>query len=539
MRRLSSLAILLASALSLGFQDALAQGEDALPLRRGTLRINLLPDWARWNERFGRGTPGRSDGSREPLAVDFSSDSLGVAQIPSLAATQQRLAFVTGLSGFALSLGRARLTLNNNVRVIPIGFDLALSNRLVLHASLPIVRARVETYLLGPDTTAATRGNVGLNPALATPAAYDAYLQQVDTLLRALTQQAQTGPAALRAQATAELQSIQPLLCDLYILAAGNPLGNACTSPGAQAWASPLLPIDTSAAGDSLLAHLGAARASYESLRAQYAAQGVAMPAFDAAYALPDQALDSTGLRNTILSFGGDSLTGIVRTRIGNVELGGWYQLAMGSRWRSQVAFAVRLPTATEDSPHYFADLGTGTAAMGYEIAFRNDFVLRRDFWVHAGIRASGWTPYDLVRRIAPSTVLLVPIGDTATVRRSPGQTLVIDLVPNWQLDDAFRLGMGVHWVRVGGTTHEYVTATDAARIGLAASVLDQETEMTALRLGAGLTFSTLERYARGNASLPYTVTASYNRVFSGSGGRVPATSAFSLLIRGYIALWR
>jgi hypothetical protein len=539
MRRLSGLAILLASALSFGFQDALAQGEDALPLRRGTLRINLLPDWARWNERFGRGTPGFSDGSREPLAVDFSSDTLGVARIPSLAATEQRLAFVTGLTGFALNLGRARLTLNNSVRVIPIGIDLALSSRLVVRASLPVVRARVETYLLGADSTAATRGNVGLNPALVAPATYDAYLQQVDTLLRALTQQSQTGPAALRAQATAELQNILPLLCGLYILAAGNPQGNACTAPGAQTWASPVLPIDTSAAGDSLLAHLGAARASYESLRAQYAAQGVAMPAFDAAYALPGDALDSTGLRNTILGFGGDSLTGIVRTRIGNVEVGGWYQLAMGSRWRSLVAFTLRLPTATEDSPHYFADLGTGTEAMGYEVAFRNDVVLRRDFWVHAGIRMSGWSSYDLVRRIGPPTVLLLPIGDTATVRRTPGQTVVIDVVPNWQLDDAFRLGMGVHWIRLGGTTHAYVNAADATRIGLAASVLDQETAMTALRLGAGITFSTLGRYAAGRASLPYTVTASYNRVFSGSGGNVPAASSFSLLLRGYIALWR
>lgn len=83
------------------------------------------------------------------------------------------------------------------------------------------------------------------------------------------------------------------------------------------------------------------------------------------------------------------------------------------------------------------------------------------------------------------------------------------------------------------------MNAADATRIGLAASVLDQETEMTALRLGAGITFSTLGRYAAGRASLPYTVTASYNRVFSGSGGNVPAASSFSLLLRGYITLWR
>ena len=32
---------------------AFAQGEDAAPLRPGTLRVVLAPDWARWNRRFG------------------------------------------------------------------------------------------------------------------------------------------------------------------------------------------------------------------------------------------------------------------------------------------------------------------------------------------------------------------------------------------------------------------------------------------------------------------------------------------------------
>lgn len=536
MRRPSAFVILLASALSFGFQDGLAQGEDARPLRSGTLRINLLPDWARWNERFGRGTPGYSEGSREPLGVDFSGDSLGVAQLPDLAGVQSQIAAYTGLAAFRLNLGRAYLTLNNSVRVVPIGIDLAVSSRLVLRASVPIVRARVETFLRG-DSGGAGSGNVGINPALLTPTTYDVFRAQVDTLLRALQYQAQNGPAALQANAAATYAALSAGLCNLYALSAGS--DGACAVAGVLAGQSPVLPIDTSVAGDSLLARLTADRASYDNLRAQYAAQGVTLPAFDAGYALPAAALDSAQLRGALLRhYGGDSLTSMVRTRLGNVELGAWYQLAMGPRWRSQLEFTLRLPTATEDSPHYFVDLGTGTEAMGYQVASRNDFVLRPDFWVHAGARVAGWGSHDLVRRVGPANILLLPIGDTATVRRSPGLTTVIDVVPNWQLDDAFRLGIGLHWIHQAGTTHSYVNAGDEARIGRPAAVLDEETAITALRLGAGVTFSTLDRYARGRASLPYTVTVSYNRVFSGSGGKVPAASAFSMLVRGYVGLW-
>jgi hypothetical protein len=543
MRRALAAATLV-SALITGFRDARAQGEDALPLRRGTLRLNLLPDWARWNERFGRGTPGRTDGAREPLDVDFSTDSLGAAQLPFLAGAEARLRAVTGLAGLSLNLGRARLTLNNSVRVVPLGVDLAISSRLVVRALLPIVRARAEVYLLGPADTGFGSASVGLNPALATPGALDAFRGEVDAALAALAAQAATGPAGLRAQAQAAYDALRPLLCNLYTLGAGNASSSA--SPcfvAAGALASPVLPLSASAAGDSIGARLAAAQASYENLRQQYAAQSVTIPAFTAAYALPATALDSTDLRamfaRTAAPIGADSLASIVRTRVGNVELGAWYQLAMGPRWRSQVELTVRLPTGTDDSPHHFLDLGTGTAALGYELAWRNDLVLRPDFWIHAGARAGGWSSYELVRRVAPANILVVPVADTATVSRAPGLTTQLDLVPNWQLDDAFRLGVGVHWIRRGATTHTYVNGADATRIGLAASVLDEETEMSALRLGAGLTFSTLDRYARGRASLPYTVTASYTRVYGGSGGNVPAFSAFSVLVRGYVTLWR
>lgn len=543
MRRPTLLASLVALALTAVSSIARAQGEDAMPLRPGAIRVNLLPDWARWNERFGSGTPGFSDGSREPLAVDFSSDALGATQLPLLASAESRLRAVTGIPTLSLSLGRSRLTLNNSVRVVPIGMDVALSRRLVVRAAVPIVRARVEAFLLGPDTGAANTNTVGLNPAILTPGALNGFRGEVEAALLALQEQAATGPAGLRAQAQATYDALQPFLCNLYTLAAGSAATSTSPCFANGAGASPVLPLDTSAAGDSLFAALTNAQNTYESLRQQYAGQGVTIPAFSANYLLPNAPLDSNGVR-AIYSraagpFAGDSLTSMVRTRIGNVELGAWYQLAMGPRWRSQVEFTLRLPTGTDDSPHNFIDLGAGTKAMGFEVAMRNDFVLRPDFWLHAGARVGGWGSQELVRRVAPANVFIVPISDTATVSRRPGTSFALDVVPNWQLDEAFRLGVGVHWFRQAATRHEYVNAADATRLGMAAGVLDEETELTALRVGAGITFSTVDRYRAGRASLPYSVTAAYSRTFSGSGGKVPAASSFYLLIRGYLKTGR
>src|SRR3990172_9144618 len=170
-------------------RPVVAQGEDATPLRPGTIRITLAPDWSRWDRRFGAGTPGFAAGSLEPAAVDFSSDSLGTAQLPFLSGLETRVRNITGLNAFRLNLGRAQLTLNHSVRVVPIGFELGLTRRLAVGGTIPIVRSRVEAFLLGPDTVggdAATRGNVGLNPAWLRPDTLAPYRAEVDAVLAAL-----------------------------------------------------------------------------------------------------------------------------------------------------------------------------------------------------------------------------------------------------------------------------------------------------------------------------------------------------------------
>ena len=72
----------------------------------------------------------------------------------------------------------------------------------------------------------------------------------------------------------------------------------------------------------------------------------------------------------------------------------------------------------------------------------------------------------------------------------------------------------------------------------LPASVLDQQTAMRWMRIGGGVTFSTLDRYSKGRASLPYSVTVSYESTIWGGGGRVPQATVFHVTLRGYVRLF-
>jgi hypothetical protein len=223
---------------------------------------------------------------------------------------------------------------------------------------------------------------------------------------------------------------------------------------------------------------------------------------------------------------------------LGDIETGAWYQLVDRPRWRSQISLLVRWPTGFTDSPNNFIDLSTGDGQMDVELGFRNDLVLSEQLWLHVGGRYGAQLPAELDRRVAPVNILLAPVTSLARVRRDLGDYLALDVAPSWRLDDAFALGIGYHFYRRGATRHSYVNPADDQRVGVPASVLDVETEVTRMRIGAGLTFSTIARHARGRARLPYTVSASFQRTFFGEGGQVPVAETFNLTVRAYIRLW-
>ncbi|HEY2806853.1 MAG TPA: hypothetical protein VGI92_13420, partial [Gemmatimonadales bacterium] len=503
-----------------------AQGENALPMPSGSFRVSIGADWAHYTNRFGTASPahpGQPDGTVEPIGVDFGSDSLGAQQLTFLVPVQNQLRALTGLPGYAIDIGNTRLVLDASVRHQPIRIAWAPSSRLAFQVMVPIVRSRMSAFLgLPQDTSTSAHGNVGA----ITPTAFDPFRLSVDSALRALRSGASTGPTGqLQAKAESALTRLSPLLCGLSNLASQTTDPNSpCFGGPAPA---PFLPLGTSVAGESISVQLGRAQLSYDSVRLAYQSANVTIPTLSlaSAYALPTAPLDSTALRALLINsggIGGDSLSEVVRTGIGDIEVGGWYQLANSPSWRSQVALTVRLPTGKMDDPNNLIDIGTGDHQLDVEVGFRNDFILNKNLWVHAGGRYAVQMSDNLDRRVAPWYAPYAPDSSLANVNRKLGDYYAIDLVPNWQLDDALNFGLGWHYFHQAASTFSYANPADAIRIGLPASDLGLATSETYMRIGAGLTFSTLERFEQHRARLPYRVTWSYNSTIWGRGGQTP-----------------
>ena len=521
-----------------------AQGDDAPPPGPGVVRVLLPPVWWRWDRRFGQGTPGLPTGALEPLAVDFSAESLGAAQLPMLTPSQSALRSLTGISTFAFDLGRAELVLNVNVRAQPLGLALGLSRRLSVSVLVPLVRSRVEVFFR-TDTTATRRVNSGWNPAYATPGSADAFRGQVDAVLAALRTQAASPsvPAGLRAQAQAALDQMLPQLCGLYALAGGSSAdpASACYSASPVA-AAAFLPLETSAAGDSITRRLAATRTSYAALASSFAAAGVTLPSLTAGFGLPDEGVtraDIQGfLADPVLGAGGDSLAMALRTRLGDVEAAATYVFASSPRYSGRVTARLRLPTGMVAPDRSFVEVGTGDHQLDVEVAVHNDLTVGPSFRILAAGRVGMQLADELWRRVTPSSLPIAPLGQRAMVRRDLGDYVEIDITPTWRFDDAFSFGVRYSFYRQGATRFSYVDPADSARVGMSASVLDGETAIRWMRVGAGLTFSTLERHAAGRARLPYTVSIGIQNTLWGRGGRTPQTSLAYITLATYFRAW-
>lgn len=541
-RAATGLALCTAAGLLLPGAARAQGGDEAPPPGPGVLRVMVPPVWWRWDQRFGRGTAGRADGQLEPIGLDFVADSFGTSQLPFLGPAETALRSVTGLPSFTMDIGRTQLALNANVRTLPIALTLGVTRRLSVGVLVPLVRSRVEAFFR-LDTTAAGLGNVGVNPGLSDPTAYAGFLRQVDTVLAALRAQAAGGPATLKAQAQATLDQYAGLLCGLYGVAAGAPAGGGSSCAGSTtATGSPFLPLAGSEPGDSIAARLSSAEIAYAQLATQYAAQGVTLPVFDAAFALPSAAVTRDGferfLTDSVEGVDGDTIGQVLHTRLGDVQLGATYAFAERAGWRGLVNVTVRLPTGMIDSDRNFIDVGTGQHQLGVEVGTRNDFALGTGFRVVAAVRVGGTKADELWRRVSPPWLPIAPLSSRALVRRATGAYVGADLTPTWRVDDAFSIGVRYAFFDQAATHYTYVDPADSARVGLGAGVLDQETATRWMRIGAAVTFSTLERFAAGRASLPYSLTVGYQNTFWGRGGLTPQASLVYITLATYFRLF-
>jgi len=190
------------------------------------------------------------------------------------------------------------------------------------------------------------------------------------------------------------------------------------------------------------------------------------------------------------------------------------------------------------DSDRNFVDLGTGLHHLGLEVGTRNDFALGTGFRFVAAARAGALAPDRLYRRVSPPWLPIAPLSTRALVRRATGAYLALDLTPTWRVDDAFSIGVRYAFFSQARSRYSYVDPADSARVGLPASVLDEETALRWMRIGAAVTFSTLDRFTAGLASLPYSLTVGYQNTFWGRGGRAPRAGLVYLTLATYFRLW-
>ncbi|HEY8831361.1 MAG TPA: hypothetical protein VIM21_02525 [Gemmatimonadaceae bacterium] len=535
-------------------QRVLGVGDDATVLPRGIFRFQTLGQWTTYNERYGMDTPGRPNGSLEPLGADFSLDTLGVRQFPNLASLQLGIQQLTGNSSWNATLGNSQLDLRDRVNTFPFLFEVGLSRRLTLSIQVPYVNTQSLTFF--NVNTTGTEGNLGFNPALGSASA----VNQNATLL---------------AQFTADSTSLKNAIDNC----AANPAASGCAqlnapNTNAQAQAliasaqsfvrgvnsiytnSPFVPIAGTDAQLALEARVAAFKAAY----ASYAAYGVA-PITSAG---PFASQTRLTLRDaqSILSdsaFGivADPLTSSSHSHFGDIDIGGKFLVydsfggvdsarmsPHGLNFRTSIGGIFRIPTAQVEVPNDFIDIGTGRGAKAVEGRWFGDLLVGPHYWQSFVVRYNKPFGDDQEMRITdlPDEVF-PPLYRRQMVHRQLGAAFEFETTPRIVINDFFSISAQYAY-RHKAQDHYTGTFTIPAAItgfgdlALDASTLDLETETSEHRAGGGVSFSNLYSFQQGQATVPFEVTYLHWQTVRGAGGNQPKFFTDQIQLRVYLRLF-
>ncbi|MDQ6871192.1 MAG: hypothetical protein M3037_04180 [Gemmatimonadota bacterium] len=535
-------------------QRVLGVGDDALVLPQGVFRLRTTGRWTSFNERYGMDTPGRPNGSLEPLGVDFTLDTIGIKQLPSLTNLQQGIRQLTGNSGWNATLGNTQLNLRDRVTAYPFVFELGLSRRLSVGVQIPYVVTQSMTFF--NVNTTRTEGNLGFNPALGGSTA-------------------STQNATMLAQFTADSTSLKNALDNC----AANPAASGCAqlnSAGTNAQArtliataqtfargvhsiyttSPFVPI----AGTDAQLSLEARVASFKTAYANFAAYGVAPITSTGPFASQNRltVLDAQKIL-TDPAFGivADPLTSTSHSHIGDIDVGGKFSVydsfggataarmsPRGLNFRTAIGGIFRLPTGQIESPDNFIDVGTGHGAKAIEGRWFGDILVGPHFWQSFVVRYNKPFADDQEMRITDlPNEELAPLYRRQMVHRQLGAAFELETTPRIVINDFFSISAQYVYRhkaqdRYTGTFTVPAAMTGFADITLDASTLDLETETWEHRAGGGVAFSNLYSFQRGQAKVPFEVTYLHWQTVRGAGGNQPKFFTDQIQLRLYARLF-
>jgi hypothetical protein len=529
-------------------QAVTGAGDDATVPKKGEIRFNFSSVWKSWYERYGQGTPGRPNGSVEPLGVDFNVDTIGVAQFENLGPVQSSVRTLAGIPGFTASLGTANVQVRDNVVTTPLALEIGLLSHLSVSAMVPFVTATSNVnFVMNPIGVAPT---LGFNPTLLVPAvttADAAFLAQFDSASAQLSRAIATCGASPGTAGCAPINA--------------NPSGARAVITNANAFASGLaqlyggrgtpgslfVPIAGTAAEAAIEAKVAAFRAMYST----YGNSTITGTGPIAAQAPLTSADMQTVLTDPAFGVNARPLATSVTRGVGDAELGMKLNVydsfhgndsarvsPSGFNLRQSFGGMYRFGTGTLPSPADFTALGTGDHQSDVEGRTFTDLLFGRHFWLSLVGSYTVQMADQLALRIpdSPTQVILASYRQE-TVQRKLGNILEIQVDPRWQLNDYLSFTGQYYYAHKAADSYTgRFTVTDLAgnTAVLDAAVLGMYTETSESRVGIGATYSTVAYVDKHKSGLPFDISYFHYETTLGSLGRVPKISVDQVTMRVY-----
>ena len=501
----------------------LSNTEDARTLPKGVVLFRALNAWTRVDGVYD--ATADSLHRLHPLGNAFAFESLGVRQFPALAAAQTALRTLTGNPNLSLNLGQTFATADTRYVTTPFSLAYGLTNRLTIGAMVPLVQTQATVFVeLNPKRLGgATGANVGPNPAQLGNATAQAKNAQVIASLDAaasalngyLTNCAQSGscPAAdvttanaLLAQTAADKAAIQAL----YGTSRFAPLGNAQVQVAAKlgelAAAINTLLSSNFAFGEPTKANAPAALFQLQQLATD----------------IPSPAYDSLGSPGDI--------------SVGDIEISALYKLVDGFsdttggvRLRGTIRGAVRLGTGRPPSGTVPFEVGTGTGQTSADGGAIFDVMLGRHFMTTLGAQYTAYFTSATVARMPNSDYALFPMDTPVSGTWREGNAIQVDAMPRFLITDYFTIH-GAYTMRHQAASN--YTSPDVSEPPLFQASTEQ-------RVGLGFGYSTVARYARSVATVPFEVFYTHLETIAATGGLTPKYRRDQIEFRIYYRLRR
>ncbi|HEY2850432.1 MAG TPA: hypothetical protein VGI97_11180 [Gemmatimonadaceae bacterium] len=546
-------AALLLLSLPLRAQAVTGVADDATTPRGGEIRFSIASIWKSWYERYGQGTPGRPNGSVEPLGVDFNFDTIGVAQLENLGPIQSGVRSLSGIPGFTASLGTSNVLVRNDVLSMPLTLEMGLTNHISLSAMVPFVTATSRVnFTMNP---AGFEPTVGFNPTLFIPsviATNNAFLAQFDSAGAQLSRAIATCTATPGAPGCGPINSNPSGAKALVTNATSFASGVAQLYGGRSGAAGSLfVPISGTAADAAIVAKVAAFRSMY-AVYGNGAITGTGPIAAQAPLTATDM---QTVLTDPAFGINAQPLATSVTRGIGDIELGLKLNLydsfhgndsarysPSGFNFRQSFGGIYRLGTGTLPSPGNYTQLGTGDHQTDVEGRTFTDLLFGRHFWLSLVGSYTVQMADQLSLRIpdSPTQVILASYRQE-TVQRKLGNILEIQVNPHWQLNEYLSFTGQYYYARKAADTYTgQFTVTDLAgnTATLDAAVLGMYTEATESRVGIGATYSTVASVDKHKAGLPFDISYFHYETTLGTLGRVPKISVDQVTMRVYQRLF-